>query len=79
MFHTQAFWLRTLRLNPLKPFGSRGGVGQVHSCIMAHRQPSSATSLMISPPVDVLTCRRVHLPTRPPADAPACRRATSLR
>ena len=23
MFHTQAFWLRTLRLNPLKPFGSR--------------------------------------------------------
>ena len=20
MFHTQAFWLRTLRLNPLKPF-----------------------------------------------------------
>ena len=21
MFHTQAFWLRTLRLNPLKPFG----------------------------------------------------------
>ena len=29
MFHTQAFWLRTLRLHPLKPFGSRDGVGQV--------------------------------------------------
>jgi len=23
MFHTEGFWLRTLRLNPLKPFGSR--------------------------------------------------------
>ena len=29
MFHTQAFWLRTLRLNPLKPFGSRCCVVQV--------------------------------------------------
>ena len=42
MFHTQAFWLRTLRIHPSKPFGFRCCVGQGVLTPLPSRRPGEA-------------------------------------